>query len=83
METRLKIVWDGDASGHPSIGSASRSLGLPLTHLLGLSGGLHQESSRKRRMGATPVCRGGRLAKLASQLDLQSLDSRRRPRLVW
>lgn len=71
METRLKIVWDGDASGLSQHRLSLAEFGPALTHLLGALRRIASGIITQAQDGSDSGLRGGRLAKLASQLDLQ------------
>jgi hypothetical protein len=70
METRLKIIWDGDAPGLAQHRLSLAEFGPALTRLLSAMRRIASGIVTQAQEGDTGL-RGGRLAKLASQLDLE------------
>lgn len=70
METQLKIIWDGDAPGLAQHRLSLAEFGLALNRMLiamrRIASGLVTQASE-----GDAGLRGGRLAKVASQLDLE------------
>lgn len=71
METRLKIIWDGDAPGLAQHRLSLGEFGPALTRLLGAIRRIASGIVTQAQEGTDLGVRGGRLAKLASQLDLE------------
>lgn len=71
METQLKIVWDGDAPGlaqhRLSLAEFGPALNRMLIAMRRIASGIVTQASEGDDLGL----RGGRLAKVASQLDLE------------
>lgn len=71
METQLKILWDGDAPGLAEHRLSLAEFGPALIRLLGAMRRIASGIVTQAHEGSGKNQRGGRLAKLASQLDLE------------
>lgn len=71
METRLKIIWDGDAPGLAQHRLSLAEFGPALTRMLSAMRRIASGILTQAQESGDAGLRGGRLAKLASQLDLE------------
>lgn len=71
METQLKIVWDGDAPGLAQHRLSLAEFGPALNRMLIAMRRIASGIVTQAQEGGDTGLRGGRLAKLASQLDLE------------
>lgn len=71
METQLKIVWDGDAPGLAQHRLSLAEFGPALNRMLIAMRRIASGIVTQAQEGGDSGLRGGRLAKLASQLDLE------------
>ncbi len=71
METQLKIVWDGDTPGLAQHRLSLAEFGPALNRMLIAMRRIASGIVTQAQEGGDTGLRGGRLAKLASQLDLE------------
>jgi hypothetical protein len=71
METQLKIIWDGDAAGLAQHRLSLAEFGPALNRMLIAMRRIASGIVTQAQEGGDVGMRGGRLAKLASQLDLE------------